>query len=167
MYGFAGVKGGCVLSNGFTELAELLARCGPTMIPDLERISRKAGECLDGGCKILVVGNGGSAAEAQHFAAELLGRFAEDRKPFAAIALSCDSSTLTALANDYGFEQVFERQVAALAQPGDLLLVGQAVEPMADLHASAEYRRRAAASLARRAIMEAVRAAQARGKHAR
>jgi D-sedoheptulose 7-phosphate isomerase len=123
MYGFAGVKGGCVLSNGFTELAELLARCGTTMIPDLERISRKAGECLDGGCKILVVGNGGSAAEAQHFAAELLGRFAEDRKPFAAIALSCDSSTLTAVANDYGFEQVFERQVAALAQPGDLLLV--------------------------------------------
>jgi len=80
-----------VLSNGFTELAELLARCGPTMIPDLERISHKAGECLDGGCKILVVGNGGSAAEAQHFAAELLGHFPEDRKPFAAIALSCDA----------------------------------------------------------------------------
>ena len=112
-----------MFSNGFAELAELLARCEPAMIPALERVSRKAGECLDSGCKILVAGNGGSAAEAQHFVAELLGRYLKDRAPLAAIALSCDSSTLTAVANDYGFEHIFERQVAALAQPGDLLLV--------------------------------------------
>lgn len=109
--------------NEFAELAELLAHCGPVMIPALERVARNARDCLDGGRKILLAGNGGSAAEAQHFAAELLGRFLEDRAPLAAIALSCDSSTLTGVANDYGFEYVFERQVAALAQPGDLLLL--------------------------------------------
>jgi len=72
--------------------------------------------------KILVCGNGGSAADAQHFSAELVGRFERDRLPLAAIALNTDSSALTAIGNDYGFEQVFERQVNALGQAGDVLV---------------------------------------------
>ena len=72
--------------------------------------------------KILACGNGGSAADAQHFAAELLNRFERERPPLAAIALTTDSSTLTAIGNDYDFDQIFSKQVSALAQPGDVLL---------------------------------------------
>jgi D-sedoheptulose 7-phosphate isomerase len=79
-------------------------------------------ETLQRGNKILVAGNGGSAAEAQHFSAELVGRFLRDRDPYAAMALTTDSSVLTAVANDYAFEDVFARQVAGLGRPGDLLL---------------------------------------------
>ncbi|MBX5492113.1 MAG: SIS domain-containing protein [Chloroflexi bacterium] len=77
---------------------------------------------LRAGRKLLVAGNGGSAAEAQHFAAELVGRFQRERRPYAAIALTADTATLTAVANDYGYAEVFARQVRALGQPGDLLL---------------------------------------------
>ena len=72
--------------------------------------------------KILACGNGGSAADAQHFAAELLNRFELERPPLAALALTTDSSTLTSIANDYDFSQVFAKQVRALGQPGDVLL---------------------------------------------
>lgn len=72
--------------------------------------------------KILVCGNGGSAADAQHFAAELVGRFEMERQGLAAIALTTDSSIMTAVANDYGYNAVFEKQVRALGQPGDILL---------------------------------------------
>ena len=72
--------------------------------------------------KILACGNGGSAADAQHFAAELVGRFEMERQGLAAVALSTDSSIMTAVANDYGYKTVFERQVRALGQPGDVLL---------------------------------------------
>lgn len=78
--------------------------------------------CLLANGKILACGNGGSAADAQHFAAELIGRFERERPELAAIALTTDSSTLTAVANDYAYEQVFARQVRALGQPGDVLL---------------------------------------------
>jgi D-sedoheptulose 7-phosphate isomerase len=77
---------------------------------------------LRAGRKILVCGNGGSAAESQHFAAELTGRFRRERGALAALALSVDTSALTAIGNDYGFERVFSRQVEALGQPGDVLL---------------------------------------------
>lgn len=77
---------------------------------------------LAGGGKILACGNGGSAADAQHFAAELVGRFEMERQGLSAVALTTDSSIMTAVANDYGYESVFERQVRALGQPGDLLL---------------------------------------------
>lgn len=76
---------------------------------------------LKGG-KLLIAGNGGSASDAQHIAAEFTGRFVKERKPLAAIALSTDTSALTAISNDYGFENVFSRQLEALAQPGDLFL---------------------------------------------
>ena len=78
--------------------------------------------CLLGNGKILACGNGGSAADAQHFAAELVGRFEMERQGLAAIALSTDSSILTAVANDYGYKLIFDKQVRALGQPGDVLL---------------------------------------------
>ena len=75
------------------------------------------------GGKLLFCGNGGSAADAQHLAAEYVVRFSRDRRPLAAVALTTDTSILTAAGNDYGFERVFERQVRALGQPGDLLIL--------------------------------------------
>lgn len=78
---------------------------------------------ITGGGKVLACGNGGSAADAQHFAAEFIGRFERERPELAAIALSTDTSVLTALANDYAFNVVFARQVRALGNPGDVLLV--------------------------------------------
>jgi D-sedoheptulose 7-phosphate isomerase len=79
-------------------------------------------ERLKRGCRILVCGNGGSAADAQHFAAELSGRYLKERRALAGIALTVDTSALTAIGNDYGFDQVFSRQVEALGRPGDLLV---------------------------------------------
>ncbi|THF61910.1 phosphoheptose isomerase [Pseudothauera nasutitermitis] len=79
-------------------------------------------QCLLNNGKILACGNGGSAADAQHFAAELLNRFEMERPPLAAVALTTDSSTLTSIANDYDYGQVFSKQVRALGQPGDVLL---------------------------------------------
>ena len=77
---------------------------------------------LLGNGKIMACGNGGSAADAQHFAAELLNRFEMERPPLAAMALTTDTSTLTSIANDYAFDQVFAKQVRALGQPNDVLL---------------------------------------------
>ena len=77
--------------------------------------------CLAQGKKILACGNGGSAADAQHFAAELVGRFERERQELPAIALTTDSSILTAIANDYSYEVVFSKQVKALGQSGDIL----------------------------------------------
>jgi len=77
---------------------------------------------LRAGGKILACGNGGSAADAQHFAAELVNRFERERPPLASIALTTDSSTLTSIANDYSYDQVFEKQVRALGRKGDVLL---------------------------------------------
>src|SRR6476661_8157555 len=76
--------------------------------------------CFGSGVKLLFFGNGGSAADAQHLAAEFVGRFVRERTGLPAIALTTDSSILTAVSNDYGFEQVFARQIQALARPGDV-----------------------------------------------
>jgi D-sedoheptulose 7-phosphate isomerase len=78
---------------------------------------------LRGGHKVLIAGNGGSAADAQHMAAEIVGRYKQDRPAYAAIALTTDTSALTAISNDYGFEWVFARQVEGLGRRGDVLLV--------------------------------------------
>lgn len=78
--------------------------------------------CVTSGGKVLACGNGGSAADAQHFAAEFVGRFERERLELGAIALTTDSSILTAVANDYGFDAIFARQVRALGAPGDVLL---------------------------------------------
>src|SRR5438874_3179856 len=79
-------------------------------------------ECLSSGGKVLLFGNGGSAADAQHLAAELVGRFVRERAGLPAIALTTDSSILTAVGNDYGFDQIFARQVQALGRPGDVAI---------------------------------------------
>jgi D-sedoheptulose 7-phosphate isomerase len=79
-------------------------------------------ERLRRGCKVLVCGNGGSAADAQHFAAELTGRYLKERRALAAIALTTDTSALTAIGNDYNFDYIFARQVEALGRPGDVLV---------------------------------------------
>ncbi len=78
---------------------------------------------LRAGNKLLISGNGGSAADAQHIAAEIVGRYKQERAAYAAIALTTDTSALTAIGNDYGFEQVFARQIEGLGRPGDVLLV--------------------------------------------
>lgn len=91
-------------------------------IDQLAAISEVLIQCIRAGNKILFCGNGGSAADSQHVAAELVGRFYRERDPWPAIALTCDTSILTAVGNDWEFEQVFSRQVRALARPGDVVV---------------------------------------------
>ena len=91
-------------------------------LADIEKSGRVICDALAAGNKILLCGNGGSAADAQHIAAELVGRYEDVRRPFPAIALTTDTSALTALSNDFGYEHVFARQVQALAKPGDVLI---------------------------------------------
>ncbi|MFA4843425.1 MAG: D-sedoheptulose 7-phosphate isomerase [Candidatus Margulisiibacteriota bacterium] len=91
-----------------------------SLVPAIEKAARTMIEALKTGNKILFFGNGGSAADAQHLAAELVGRFLKDRAALPGLALTTDTSILTALSNDFGFETVFARQVEALAKPGDV-----------------------------------------------
>lgn len=91
-------------------------------LPVISAIAEHICKSLAAGRKVLICGNGGSAADSQHFAAELVGRFVTERRALPAIALSTDTSSLTALGNDYGFDYVFARQVEALGQEGDVLV---------------------------------------------
>lgn len=92
------------------------------MLPTLVHASRTLAEALRKGNKVLACGNGGSAADAQHFAAELTGRYERERPGLGGIALTTDTSALTAIGNDYSFQEIFSKQVHALGQPGDVLL---------------------------------------------
>src|SRR3982751_2225312 len=92
------------------------------LVPDIEAACELITTTIKNGNKVLLAGNGGSAADAQHIAAELSGRFVKHRKALPGIALTTDTSALTAIANDYGYDRVFSRQVEALAQPGDLFI---------------------------------------------
>jgi len=92
------------------------------MPEDLARAVETLVDCLKNGNKVLSCGNGGSAADAQHFSSELLNRFYHDRPSLPAIALTTDASTVTSIANDYAFEQIFSRQISSLGQDGDILL---------------------------------------------
>jgi len=108
------------------ELGEHVAvvqRVAGEMATEIHALTRLVLETLRGGGKLLFCGNGGSAADAQHLAAEYVVRFRRDRAPLPALALTTDTSVLTAGANDLGFDMVFERQVRALARPGDLLIL--------------------------------------------
>jgi D-sedoheptulose 7-phosphate isomerase len=100
-----------------TKLAALAALAAP-----IEAAVRRMVHSLAAGGKVMACGNGGSAADSQHFAAELLNRFEKERPPLAAIALTTDTSTLTSIANDYRYEDVFAKQVQALGRAGDVLL---------------------------------------------
>jgi D-sedoheptulose 7-phosphate isomerase len=93
-----------------------------TMLQAARKIAHVILSALNSGHKLLLVGNGGSAADAQHIAAEIVGRYKKDRPAYPAIALTTDTSALTAISNDYGFEQVFARQIAGLGRKGDVLL---------------------------------------------
>ena len=92
------------------------------MLADIENVGNLIVQALRQGHRVLLCGNGGSAADAQHIAAELVGRFVTEREGLPAIAMTTDTSILTAVSNDYGFERVFERQTAALGTKGDILI---------------------------------------------
>jgi D-sedoheptulose 7-phosphate isomerase len=98
------------------------ANSDAALLATARRIAAVIVAALRSSKKILLIGNGGSAADAQHIAAEIIGRYKQDRPAFAAVALTTDTSALTAIANDYGFEQVFARQVEGLGRRGDVLL---------------------------------------------
>ena len=101
---------------------ETIEKTMDVMIPAIEKASIIVVKTLEKGNKILLCGNGGSAADAQHIAAELTGRYKTSRKGLAGIALTTDSSALTAIGNDFGYDLIFERQVEALGREGDLLI---------------------------------------------
>jgi D-sedoheptulose 7-phosphate isomerase len=106
----------------FVESIAVKQRALDTLLPAIARAGAVLTGCLRQGGKILSCGNGGSAGDAQHFSAELLNRFERERPGLAAVALTTDSSTITSIANDYAYEQVFSKQVRALGRRGDVLL---------------------------------------------
>jgi D-sedoheptulose 7-phosphate isomerase len=106
-----------------TGLAELATRVARDMAGEIAELAARTATVLEEGGTLLFCGNGGSAADAQHLATEYVVRFRHDRDPLPAVALTTDTSLLTAASNDYGFEHVFARQVRALGRPGDLLFL--------------------------------------------
>jgi D-sedoheptulose 7-phosphate isomerase len=106
----------------FSESAHLKLECMDVLAGPIAAAAQAMVDCLKADGKILACGNGGSAADAQHFSAELLNRFEKERPGLAGLALTTDSSTLTSIANDYDFEQIFSKQVRALGRAGDVLL---------------------------------------------
>lgn len=110
------------ISAQLKEHCAVLDRIEAELAGQIARIAVRLVETMKIGNKLLIMGNGGSAADAQHFAAEIVGRFKMERPALPAIALSTDTSIITAIGNDYGFERIFSRQVEALAAPGDALI---------------------------------------------
>jgi D-sedoheptulose 7-phosphate isomerase len=110
------------LKQHFEEGIELRRKMAETMPAAIARAGTALAGALKGGRKVLACGNGGSAADSQHFAAEIVGRFERERPGMPAIALTVDTSAITAIANDYDWNSVFAKQVQALGQPGDFLL---------------------------------------------
>ena len=111
------------ISNQFQKSIEAKVESMGIVIPSITRAGNAMVQCLLNDGKILSCGNGGSAGDAQHFSSELLNRFERERPGLPAMALTTDSSTLTAIANDYSYSEVFSKQVTALGQTGDVLLV--------------------------------------------
>ncbi len=111
-----------LLTESLQEHLETVQALLRSNIKDIEHAGRMICDALVAGKKILLCGNGGSAADAQHIAAELVGCYEKQRRSWPAIALTTDTSALTAVSNDLGYEQVFARQLAGLAQPGDILI---------------------------------------------
>jgi D-sedoheptulose 7-phosphate isomerase len=110
-----------MFAHEWQEHAECMNRL-ISLEPDIVRAGEWMAETIAAGGKILVCGNGGSAADAQHFAAELIGRFEKERRAWPCISLTTDTSNLTAIGNDYGFDTIFSRQVAGIGRPEDLLV---------------------------------------------
>ena len=110
----AQIEASCSVKKQIAEDSDLVAR--------IAELAQRCAASIERGGKILLAGNGGSAADAQHIAAELVGRFKLERRPLAAIALTTDTSLLTAVGNDYGFDAVFARQVRGLGRAGDVFI---------------------------------------------
>lgn len=110
------------ISLHFEEASETLSLSTRVLEPALSQAIDTLVNCIGQGAKVLACGNGGSAADAQHFIAELVGRFERERIPLAGIALNTDTSIMTAVGNDYGYDHIFSRQVQALAGPEDILV---------------------------------------------
>jgi len=111
-----------IIQQAFERHLETLRLTQEQLTPLIKEAGICIGHALKNGHKVLLAGNGGSAADAQHLAAEFTGRFVKERVPLPAIALTTDTSALTAIGNDYGYEQVFSRQVTALGNTGDILI---------------------------------------------
>lgn len=111
-----------LVKSQFAAHIKVTNQCYENIAPVIAAACTMVTDCLKRGNKVLLFGNGGSAGDAQHIAAEFTGRFVKERKSLAAIALTTDTSALTAIANDYGFEYIFSRQVEGLANAGDVLL---------------------------------------------
>jgi D-sedoheptulose 7-phosphate isomerase len=111
-----------IIGRNFADHARVLQQAAASLPEVLDRVVTVLNDCLARGNKIMACGNGGSAADAQHLVAELVGRFRDERRALSALTLHGDASTITALANDYGYQRVFARQVEALARAGDVLI---------------------------------------------
>ena len=133
----------------FNESAELKIQSAAVLAQPIAQAAELMFTALSHGNKILACGNGGSAADCQHFAAELIGRFERERLPLPAIALTTDTSILTAVGNDYGYRDIFSKQVQALGQSGDILLAistsGNSVSVVAAVEAALEREMRVVA----------------------
>lgn len=131
------------IEQHFLDNAALVQKSLDVLAEPLERGIELMFQTISNNGKILACGNGGSAADAQHFIAEIVGRFERERFPLAGVALNTDTSILTAVGNDYGYEHVFERQVRALAQPSDLLVAistsGNSANVVRAVEAAKEY----------------------------
>jgi len=110
------------ISRHFEESIEVKEKAADVLVTPIHHAGNKMVQCLLNNGKILSCGNGGSAGDAQHFSAELVNRFEKERPALPALALTTDSSTLTAIANDYDYSQIFSKQITALGQSGDILL---------------------------------------------
>jgi D-sedoheptulose 7-phosphate isomerase len=130
------------VASHFADSAKLKLDAAAALLAPIARGIELMAGALRAGGKILACGNGGSAADAQHFAAELVNRFERERPPLAGLALTTDSSALTSIGNDYSFEQVFEKQLRALGRRGDVLLAistsGNSANVMAAMRAARE-----------------------------
>jgi D-sedoheptulose 7-phosphate isomerase len=130
------------VAEHFNDSATLKLAAAKKLAAPIARAGSLMAGALRAGGKVLACGNGGSAADAQHFAAELVNRFERERPPLAAVALTTDSSALTSIANDYGYAQVFEKQLRALGRKGDVLLAistsGNSASVIAALRAARE-----------------------------
>lgn len=110
------------IQASFDQHGILLARCRAELVSAIVAAGAEICRALQAGNKLLLCGNGGSAADSQHIAAELIGRYKKERAPLSAIALTTDTSILTCVGNDYSYEDIFSRQVLGLARPGDVFI---------------------------------------------
>jgi len=133
---------GARIQAGLREMAETALRTAEEIGPQLQRAAEMVRATVERGGTLIFCGNGGSAADAQHLATEYVVRYMKNRRPYPAIAITTDSSLLTAAGNDFGFDVVFARQVDALARPGDLLIVHSTSGNSPNVVAAAEAARR-------------------------